>query len=309
MEPTIHSGFIRQGRHRESFVMSVTNAPHQFSPTKRTEEPAPERGGRIVVGADSSYWGQIALRWAAEHAWMAGAELEVHKPPVPSVAANGDRFGRILRAFPMLQVVVQVGVEPVTELVSASRGADLVVLGCRGDDHHGLGVGSAVTPVAAGAACDVLVVGGRPAAVRGAHHRISVLIGTDNDQHALASAAHMAMLRRAPLRILLAAPLVGPHPMRAPIDDHLGTLRNAEAIVHRLEPTVRAATEIVWSSPHETVSRTEETDILVLGVYRRLDAVSRLALHHAVSPVLIARGAGRAHHRVETRPKAGSSAG
>ncbi|HJP76238.1 MAG TPA: universal stress protein [Pseudonocardiaceae bacterium] len=266
----------------------------------------PPRGAPIVVGADSSYWGQIALRWAAEHAWLAGAVLEVHRPPVPMT--NDDRLGRVLRGFPMLPVAVRVGVDPATDLLAASLDADLVVLGCRGNDHHGIGVGSAVTPVASGAACDVMVVGGRPAAVRGAHHQISVLIGTDNDQRALASAAGLAALRRVPLRIMLAAPMVGPHPLRAPVDDHLATLRTAEALTLRLEPAVHTTTEIVWTSPHETVSKIDDTDVLVLGVHERLDAVTRLALHHAVCPVLIARGNAPAHHRVDAKPKAESSA-
>lgn len=288
--------------------MSVSKAPQQFGPSRPTEELMTVRRARIVVGADSSRWGQIALRWAAEHAWLAGADLEVHKPPVASVAADNDRFGRILRGFPLLPVTVQVGVNPASELLVASRTADLVVLGCRGDDHPGLGVGSAVMPVATNSVCDVMVVGGRPAAVRGTHHRISVLIGSDNDQHALTSAAHLAGLRRVPLCILLATPVVGPHPMRAPVNDHLATLRNAEAIVQRLEPAVRTTGEIVWNSQHETVSRTDDTDVLVLGVRDRLDAVARLALHHAASPVLLARGGGPAHHRIEARSTMTTSA-
>jgi hypothetical protein len=305
---------IGQGVTSGDFVMIVSSAEstavprsgHQAGLVSPRRKTVSARAGRVVVGADSSHWGQIALRWAAEHAWLAGAELEVHKPPVPSAAADDDRFGRILRGFPLLPVMIQVGVHPATELLAASHAADLVVLGCRGEDHHGLGIGAAVGPVAANAACDVLVVGGRPAAVRGAHHRISVLIGTDNDQHALASGARLAVLRRVPLRILLATPLVGPHPLSAPVDEQLARLHNAEAIAHRLTPTVRTTTAIVWSSPHETVSRIDDTDVLVLGVGQRLDAVTRLALHHAVSPVLLARGHERSHHRIEPRRKAGS---
>ena len=274
--------------------MVVSNALQRSRPARRTEERI--RTARVAVGADASHWGQVALRWAAEYAWLAGAELEVHRPPVPS--NEDDRFGRILRGFPLLPVAVQVGVDAASALLSASREADLVVLGCRGNDHHGIGVGSAVLPVVAGAACDVMVVGGRPAAVRGNHHHISVLIGTDNDLHALSSAARMAGLRRVPLRILLAAPLVGPHPLRAPIDEHLAVLRNAETLARRFESTVRTTTEVVWASPHETVSKIDDTDVLVLGMADRPDAVTRLALHHAVSPVLIARGSASAAHRV-----------
>lgn len=274
--------------------MVVSNAPQRSRPARRMAERI--RTARVVAGTDASHWGQVALRWAAEHAWLAGAELAVHRPPVPS--NDDDRFGRILRGFPLLRVAVQVGVDAVSELLSASRDADLVVLGCRGNDHHGIGVGSAVLPVVAGAACDVLVVGGRPAAVRGNHHRISVLVGTDNDLHALASAARLAALRRVPLRILLATPLVGPHPLRVPVDEHLAVLRNAEVVVRRFEPSVRTATEVVWTSPHETVSKIDDTDVLVLGMPERLDAVTRLALHHAVSPVLIARGSAPGQHRV-----------
>lgn len=289
--------------------MTVPKAPQQFSPTRPTEQPipAPRSGGRVVVGADCSYWGQIALRWAAEHAWMAGAALEVHKPPVALDLADDDRLGRILRGFPMLPVAVRTGADAAAELVSASRGADLVVLGCRGDDHRGIGVGSAVPPVVAGAVCDVMVVGGRPAAVRGTNHRISVLLGTDNDQYALTSAARFAMLRRVPLRILLATPLVGPHPLRAPLDEHLATLENAEAIVHRVEPAVRTTSQVMWSSPHEMVGRIDDTDILVLGLPQRLDSVTRIALHHAASPVLIAHRPERSRHQLGLRPAAASS--
>lgn len=283
--------------------MTVSKAPDQDRPPGETDEPA--TGARIVVGADSSYWGQIALRWAAEHAWLAGGELEVHRPPVPMTDA--DRLGQILRGFPMLPVAVQVGVDAVSDLVSASRRADLVVLGCRGNDHPGLGIGAAVTPIVTAAECDVMVVGGRPAAVRGTHHQISVLVGTDNDGHALASAAGLAVLRRVPLRILLAAPLVGAHPLRGSVDDQLAALRGAEAVARRFEPSVRTTTELVRNSPHEVVSTMDDTDVLVLGVRERPDAVTRLALHHAVSPVLIARGGLPARHRMDSVPKAGSS--
>ena len=288
--------------------MTVFKAPQQVRPSSTTQQPvaARTRDARIVVGVDSSYWGQIALRWAAEHAWLAGAVLEVHRPPVP--VTNDDRLGRILRGFPMLPVAVQVGVDPAADLLAASHDADLVVLGCRGNDHHGIGVGSAVTPVVSSAACDVMVVGGRPAAVRGTHHRISLLLGTDNDQHALASAARLAMLRRVPLRIMLAAPLVGPHPLREPVEDHLVALRTAEALALRLQPALHTATEIVWNSPHETVSKADDTDVLVLGLCQRLDAVTRIALHHAVCPVLIARASAPAQHRADVTPAAASPA-
>jgi nucleotide-binding universal stress UspA family protein len=288
--------------------MTVSNAPQQFRATTSREEsvPLPRPGARVVVGADCSYWGQIALRWAAEHAWSAGAALEVHKPPVAVADADDDRLGRILRGFPLLPVAVRVGTDAVAELLAASRTADLVVLGCRGDDHRGIGVGSAVTPVVADAACDVMVIGGRPAAVRGANHRISVLAGSDNDQPALRSAARFAALRRAPLRILLATPLIGPHPLRAPLDEHFATLANAETIVHRLEPTVRTTTEVVWSSPHEMVGKVDDTDVLVLGLHDRPDSITRFALHHSASPVLVARGRERSLHRLENRTAATS---
>lgn len=78
-------------------------------------------------------------------------------------------------------------------------------------------------------------------------------------------------------------------------------MRTAEALARRLEPAVRTTTEIVWNSPHETVRKIDDTDVLVMGVYERQDAVARLALHHAVSPVLVARGNAAAHHRVDAK--------
>jgi len=180
--------------------------------------PLPAAGnGRphVVVGADASHWGRIALRWAAEHAWLAGAELAVYTSPRSTGTAQverGDEVGAILRGFPLLPVQVHMSRDATNDLLLASRQADLVVLGCRGSDHLGIGLGATVTPVAAGAECDVMVIGGHPAAVRGAHHQTAVLVGMDADEAALDSAARLAALRRVPLRILIAAPMMGPHP-------------------------------------------------------------------------------------------------
>lgn len=271
----------------------MSKAPRQGFPGRHTRwaQAAGNCRPRVVVGADASRWGRIALRWAAEHAWLAGAELAVYAAPIDSAnAESGYDVGAILRGFPLLPVQVRISRDSTVDLLHASRRADLLVLGCRGSDHVGLGLGATVTPVAAGASCDVMVVGGHPAAVRGAHHQIAVLVGMEDDEAALDSAARLAALRRVPLRILIAAPMMGPHPLREAVDGQLVRLDEAEALVHEIEPAVVSGTDLIRASPHEVVTTGGGADVLVIGVVNRLDAVTRMALHHAPNPVLLARG-------------------
>lgn len=171
------------------------------------------------------------------------------------------------------------------ELIRASVGADLVVLGRQADS----GAVATIRAVADHAACDVVIVGGEPAAVAGANQWISVLLGSSVDDHALRSAARQAGLRGVPVRIVYGQAWAGEHGAREPIDRQLAKLHDAAELVHVLDPKLRTVTELVWTNPADRIARPVNTDLLVVGVDQHLDVLSRAALARAVSPVLLAR--------------------
>lgn len=246
-----------------------------------------DRRAKVVVGVDDSHWGRMALRWAAGHAALAGAPLEIHM----AEHAVLDDVTAEDAVSPPSSVVLGSDGDPVAALISASRKADLVVLGCRGASHHGIGLGATVLPVVSGAACDVVVVGGHTEAVRGFHHRVSVQVGTDADPSALRRAAHVAHLRGVWLHIVLPVPVIGDHPMTVPVERRVAALRWAEELVHDVDPALPVTTDLRWTSPHEAATTECDTDLLVIGIDGDPGPVARSALYHAPSPVLIARTA------------------
>lgn len=224
-------------------------------PTRRLpEDQAPPR---VLVGADDSRWGLAALRWAAAHAVRVGGRLDTR-------TLDHDISD---------------------ELIRASLGADLVVLGRQADS----GAVATIRAVAEHADCDVVIVGGEPAAIAGANRWISVLLGSSVDDHALRSAARLAGLRRVPVRIVYGQAWAGDHAAREPIDRQLAKLHEAAGFVHALDPKLRTVTQLVWTSPADRIARPVNTDLLVVGVDQHLDVLSRAALARAVSPVLLAR--------------------
>ncbi|HEX7659213.1 MAG TPA: universal stress protein [Pseudonocardiaceae bacterium] len=260
----------------------------------RSAEWDPEATSRVLVSADGSYWGRMALRWACEHAWLANAELEVHAPPTtrPRAHVGDDGIGGIARKYPLLRIRVRSTDNPAASLIEASGDANLVVMGCRDDTQHGIGLGGCVLPVAAGARCDVVVVGGRPRAINGGYRSITVVLGSPTDDHALRTASRFADLRRVPLRILRPVPIPMSRPaLSAGMDRYFDTLDEAAGRVHSWAPKVRTATEVVWSNAQEVAMNATETDLLVLGANGHLNPVGRTALFHINVPVLIARPA------------------
>jgi nucleotide-binding universal stress UspA family protein len=106
---------------------------------------------RIVVGVDGSNSSRAALRWAMEHAKVAGARVEAviawsHPTTYDwePIGIAGDFEGtakRTLSAEVAAQESLEPGVavlplvaegHPVEVLLHAAKGADLLVLGCRG---------------------------------------------------------------------------------------------------------------------------------------------------------------------------------
>jgi nucleotide-binding universal stress UspA family protein len=267
----------------------MTTTSHVGIP--RPAEPSQTTTHRVVVSADGSYWGRVALRWACDHAWLADAELEVHAAPAtrPREQVSDDGIGGIAREYPLLRIQVRSTHDPAASIIEASRDADLVVLGCRDDSQHGIGLGRAVLRVATDARCDVVVIGGRPPAITGANRSVTMLLGSTADRHALRSAARFAELRRVPLRILRPVPTPISRPALTGMERYFDALEDAANQVHRWAPKVQTTTEVVWSNPQEVAMHAIDTDLLAIGVDGHLSPVSRTALFHINVPVLIAR--------------------
>lgn len=263
----------------------------QVLPRPAPQRPLPPGRRRITVGVDGSYWGRRALQWAAQHAWLVGAELDVHVAPVPEAGWLGqgsfdDGIGHTLRTFPLLPVRLRSSSDAVGSLIAASRQSELVVLGCRGDTRAGHGVGASVLPVIDGARCDVVVVGGRPEAARGVHRRATVLLGTGADEAALRSAVRVACQRRVPLRLVRVVPVSRQCSLADPIDDVWSDLEAAAERVRAEHPTMRLTTQVVRSDLPEVAADPGPTDLLVVA---GTGPATRAALFHGAAPVLIAR--------------------
>jgi nucleotide-binding universal stress UspA family protein len=137
-----------------------------------------EHRGRIVVGVDGSRPSKEALRWAARQAQLTGARLLAvlvweytnvgWTPPYPpefdpqqdarnALDAAIDTTFRENR--PVEIEPVAIGGPPAFELLKASRGADLLVLGCRGHGAlTGLLFGSVSLHCVTHATCPVVVI-------------------------------------------------------------------------------------------------------------------------------------------------------
>jgi nucleotide-binding universal stress UspA family protein len=138
---------------------------------------------RIVVGVDGSPSSMAALEWAANHAGLTGAILEVLMTwewpasygwslPIPSgydpQHDSAKALDKILK--PVREghpgVTIQSKVlegHPAPLLVKASDGADLLVVGSRGHgEFAGMLLGSVSEHCVTNASCPVLVLRDRP---------------------------------------------------------------------------------------------------------------------------------------------------
>jgi nucleotide-binding universal stress UspA family protein len=140
--------------------------------------PEPEENGRIVVGYDASPSSADALEWAAHQAHLTGSTVEVvmtwQWPPtlgwsVP-VPDDFDPEGDVQRSldsaietvrdrYPSVPFDTRVtNGHPAPVLVDASKGAALLVVGCRGHgEFAGMLLGSVSEYCATKAHCPVLV--------------------------------------------------------------------------------------------------------------------------------------------------------
>ncbi|MEO6090268.1 MAG: universal stress protein [Umezawaea sp.] len=266
------------------------------SPADRPEsaEPAPLP---VVVGNDGSHWGQVALWWAAEHAWRTGAVLDVWlwdgTSEAPDAAPGNGGLHYVTSNFPMLRVRVhESGPDPVRDLETAGRTAGLVVVGYRGHSGDSLRLGGLVLPLVGRSTCDTLVVRGRPSAAHGENRRVTALIsGGGDDDLVIARAAAMALDHRAKLRVVHALPL--PMSRDALATDHQFVLDHAAVLLEKLDRRPVHTVVLLHGQPHEAVARCTDSDLLVVGPgdqptqTGRCGSVTRTTLHQAPCPVLV----------------------
>jgi nucleotide-binding universal stress UspA family protein len=137
--------------------------------------------GRIVVGVDGSGPSKDALRWAARYAKLVGGKLDMVTtwdyptsfgwiPPYPedfdpqkeASRALAQTAEEVLGSDPGVEVTATVTQgHPAPVLVDASRGASLLVVGCRGHGEFvGMLIGSVSEHCVANAHCPVVVIRG-----------------------------------------------------------------------------------------------------------------------------------------------------
>jgi nucleotide-binding universal stress UspA family protein len=159
------------------------------------------------------------------------------------------------------------GQDPSRTLLTAAEGSDLVVLGNRGHHRRHLGVGRVAMRLAEAASCDVVVVRGRPEAVRCAFRRIVALVSMEErDDAVLLRAREIAKKIRSKLRAVCACPT--------------GAAATGTAV----------RVDVDQHPPHEVIASVNDSDLVVVGHGAgQLGLVTRAALHHAPCPVLIVR--------------------
>jgi len=286
----------------QAHAAATLNAPvvTPRTTTLVTTVAAPVVTKRIAVGTDGSYWGDAALGWAARHACVVGAELDVHQADprfvdIPDDIPNDAGIGATLRSMPMLPVRIRrSGPDPVGTLVAASKHADLVVLGCRGYHHGTLGVGRSVVPVVARAQCDTVVVRGLPSSLNGRTRWITAMVrGTLEDVAVLARAAKLVTSLQSKLRIVHVTPPPGPRWLPEQLSSAT-VLERAESQLSTLAPKLIPELRSFACQPPEAAVACADSDLLVLGEAARgdrthIDPMTKAAVYHSRSPVLVVR--------------------
>lgn len=252
--------------------------------TRRFSFWAPDFSRSVTVGVDTSQAAYHAFEWAARHAWSLRTDLQVFLADPADATVQ-----RVLERLPMLTAHFRPsGDDPVAALAEASSSSATLVLGCRGERHRSLGLGSLVLPVLRRARCSVVVVRGRPPAIRGEYGWITAAVGGCEDPVVLRRAVELCRTRRARLRLLHVHP-PQPHGVSVPRDEV--SVRRAVLFLRTTAPELVPEVEIDGRHPHEAVASLD-SDLLVLGRGGQQDGVglvTRAALYHSSCPVLVAR--------------------
>jgi nucleotide-binding universal stress UspA family protein len=266
----------------------------------------------IVVAVDGSAASDRALRWAALEADRHNADLlvtHVYDGYRPGSRASGravveSAVRSALAIVPNLAVrECMVAGRAAAELVGATRGGAMIVLGNRGRGGFGsLLLGSVSQQVATHASGSVVVVRGHGEAANG-----PVVVGVDDSDaagYALGVAFEEAAARGTGVVAVRAYPAVESAwgmqdvpPVVADPDEQLEVLDVDVAPWHDKYPEVEVETVAVEGPPARTLlGRAGEGQLVVVGTRGHggfagllLGSVGQQLLHHADVPVLIAR--------------------
>lgn len=258
--------------------MSTAVQPRRFSFW------APDFSRSVTVGVDTSESAYHAFEWAARHAWSLRTDLQVF------LADPGDTtVQRVLERLPMLTAHFRPsGDDPVGALVGASESSATLVMGCRGEQHRGLGLGSLVLPVLGRARCNVVVVRGRPPAIRGEYGWVTAAVGGCEDPVVLRRAVEHCRTRRASLRLLHVHP-----PAQHGSDTRRDEAAIRRAVLHLRTTAPELTPEVVVESRHPAEALAAlDSDLVVVGrggQHGGVGLFTRAALYHASCPVLVAR--------------------
>ncbi|RJQ66999.1 universal stress protein [Pseudonocardiaceae bacterium YIM PH 21723] len=228
--------------------------------------------GVVVVGVDGSTWGHEALMWAARHAWTSGSRVRVLRGPAgPDLPADLG-LSHATHGYPGVGFDVRRAGNPMADLLLATRSGDLLVLGHRGLRRGPLEIGGMVQPLVAAAECDVVIVRGRHAAVRGENRCVLALPGRGPRAGTVRSVAtELARVQHSGLHVECLEPIP---PRRGSVGILPGPDRQSDLI-----------------QPHEVVARCTGADVVVVARTdtnsTRLGLVTRAAIQHAPCPVYV----------------------
>ncbi|WP_193311377.1 universal stress protein [Georgenia satyanarayanai] len=293
--------------------------------------------GAVVAGVDGSALSTTALLWAAAEAERIGAPLHVVHAVIDAhmtgklmvLGSDGpgdpeelgaqvctDAASTVSAAHPHLTVTTEVRVgRAAPQLIEASRGASMVVLGARGHGRvGGLLVGSVSQQVALHAQCTVVVV--RETDTAG-----PVVVGMDGSQEAV-EALRFALRHAAGLgtavRVVRAEyvetpPGVPTGEWYGNVIDHIRelteTVRSTVDDAVRDHPELDIELRVVHQHPVDAlIEQSTKASLLVVGsrglggfAGLLLGSVSQAVLSQAVVPVAILPHAGQPRNAPEAR--------
>lgn len=279
------------------------------------------RDQRIVVGVDGSEPARRALEWAAAQAERTGATLDIRTAPecqhaIDRPSSSDDAMTRLVhdatsevhRLAPGVTTTEHVAsYPPAADLVAASEGAELLVVGARGRGGFGLLIGSVGFHCLHLSRCPVVIV--HPTSTTAAFSLSGRIVvgfdGTRSSSAALDWAARQAELTSAKVEVItawewpkfLGTPSIVPPGYRP--GDYAEKLVDEElAAIQKVHPTVSFLPSILEEHPSKAlVERSRGADLLAVGsrgrgefTGRLLGSVSEHCAVHADCPVLVFRG-------------------
>jgi nucleotide-binding universal stress UspA family protein len=284
----------------------------------------------LVVGVDGSAASYAAVSWAAREAAMRRLDIRIVHVIAPTLMSSTDAPDDTITGWQEVKArqvierarrtVVEQKAEPrpkvhvevvyagvLATLVSASRDADMIVVGTRGLDEFGWHrLGSVSSGLLHHAYCPVVIIRDPDSAAREIRDDAPVLVGIDGSsasEAATALAFDEASRRRASLIALHAWSDVGVFPILG-MDWHVYRDEGDEALGERLAgwqeiyPDVQVHRRLVCDVPARwLVNESDSAQLVVLGSRGRggfeglhLGSVSSAVAQSARVPVIVVRG-------------------